>query len=188
MTSESVISNPITSSVRPKAALTIEEIIKRGDPVVREQKRQLYAGIGILIIVLALLYPFADWMAGSYSPYLLLLCGLILPIINNLISRHYIARPFTGDSVLANYLAERRNIKAFTILTALLRGFSAGMLIGCMFFSYKIDEARGWVIRGILLLYVGDLVYIIRLWIIRFGRLLANLDYFHSLLYPDDQS
>lgn len=188
MTSESVIINPITPSARTKSSLTIEEIIKRGDPVLREQKRQLYVGIGILVSVLALLYPLADWRAGSYSPVLLLLFGLVLPIINNLISWRFIARPFTGDSVLANYLAERRNIKAFTILTAFLRGFSAGMLIGCMFFSYKIDEARGWIIRGILLLYVGDLVYIIRLWIIRLGRILANLDYFHSLLYPDDQS
>ncbi|MET0461626.1 MAG: hypothetical protein ABW007_00675 [Chitinophagaceae bacterium] len=188
MTNEQITSSFPAVSVSLKSTLTLKQVIKRGHPVMREQKRQLLAGIAILMMVVVLLYPFTDWNSGSRNPALLLICGLTLPIINNLLAYRFVCRPFAGKTVLENYQQERRNIKTFTILTALLRGLSAGVLIGCLFLSFRLDEVRMWILRGILLLYVADLAYIIRLWIKRFGRLLANLDYFHNLIYPEDPS
>jgi|GEM_PF-6982307 len=188
MINEQVTTAVSNGSVKRESKLSLKEIIKRGHPVMREQRRQLFAGIAILMIVLVLLYPFAEWKSGNLSPLSFLVCGLVLPIINNLLGYRFLNRPFTGRTVLENYLNERCNVKTFTILTALLRGLSAGMLIGCLFLSYKLDEARLWVLRGVLLLYVADLAFIIRLWVKRFGVLLSNLDYFHNLLYPDDPS
>lgn len=179
--------NEMPVALKSSSRLSLKEVIRRGDPVLREQRRQLFLGIGVSMVVFVLLYPALLESGERGVPKFLLVCGLILPIVNNVLGYRFIGRPFMGISVRENYEQERRNIKIFTILTAILRGLSAGLLIGCLFFSYKLDDVRLWVLRGVILFYVADLGFIIRLWIIRFGRLLSNLDYFHSLIYPDDE-
>lgn len=188
MTNEGIKTTPDSPIFIRASQITLKEVLRRGDPVLKEQQRQLFIGIAVLMMIIVLLYPTGHKDSESLSPSLLLIFGLTLPIINNLLGYRFIGRPFMRRTVLENYQQERENIKRFTILTAFLRGLAGGILIGCMFFNYKLDEARLWIIRGILLLYVVDLGYIIRLWIKRFGRLLSNLDYFHSLIYPEDPS
>ncbi|MBO9660729.1 MAG: hypothetical protein J7527_18045, partial [Chitinophagaceae bacterium] len=156
---------------------------RRSNPVIREQNKHLLAETGLLMIVLVLLYSFTNSFTQHIFPGLFLVAAIVLSIINHFIGRFYFGRGFNDDTIGETLRGHQKNVKAFTVMTLILRSLAGCSLVIFLISTIKLDMPRIWLLRTITLVFLVNLALIIFQWI---KRALRAVEMFYSFIYGMD--
>ncbi len=170
--------------MKPRSDAEWFGMLKRtSHPVVREQNKWMLAETGLLMIVLVLLYSFTKGLSQHIFPGMFLVAALVLSIINHFIGRFYFGRGFNDDTIKDTLRGHQKNVKAFTVVTVILRSLAGCSLVIFLISTIKLDMPRIWLLRTITLIFLVNLALIIFQWI---KRALRAVEMFYAFIYGMD--
>ena len=165
------------------------EMIKRKNQLFfRRAKKQLIFD-GVLCSLLIVLY-YAFYHAENNVLYaeLFLISGLSLYILHDLLVFRFYDQPRRGNSVPEMGRIHKNRLKVMAIITAILRGIAAFVVIYVFSSAARVDAGRIWMTRASALVVVGQWVVIVRVWLNKLGIVLVKLARYHPInfLLDDD--
>lgn len=156
----------------PENNRNIKAMMRAGNhPVLKGIRRQLIIETVVFILFLVVYYDLFD---GDRKPFLanvLLVAAMVLSIVHNIIGYRLAGSRLQGDTLMATVQQQLTHMKTYAVLSVLSRGLAGGCLL--FFFSMAISftTAKYWILAGILLFFVLQLLFLSRIWAGRISRL-----------------
>ena len=156
----------------PESSRAIRTMIREGNhPVLKRIRRQLIIETAAFMLLLVVYYDIFDGDRKPFVANVLLVTALALSIVHNIIGYRLAGARLQGDTLLMSLQKQLAKMKTYAMLSVLSRGMAGGCLL--LFFSMAITFTAGkyWILTGIILLFVIQMILLSRIWAKRIGQL-----------------
>jgi hypothetical protein len=149
-------------------------------PVLNKMRRQLLIEVVAFTVLLFVYYDFFDGDRRPVYANLLLVATLLLVIVHNIFGYLSAKRPVHGQDLIHSLQRRVKSLRHYAIVSVVIRVLAVTCIL--LFFSSTIvfNAARYTILSAILLVFIVQLILLIRLWSGRIRNLRTTITLLRS--------